>query len=297
MLRCPSCMVQAFSSYVEIAEHMHEKASESDAGHVMWLNRFISKDKGEIERIAGLLQDLFRTDSLKRWIIDWMVKRFYGEYPHPFVLDMQHPSRETLLGYAYEHHHFLKQWVKSCALIISKTEAEDIQRFEIDNILSEWHGFGSRMPSHHELLLRMGESYGADRGAIYTTVPINATSDAISFWDLVCREFSALEGIAAMHSLELIANRNLRKYGATCAYFDPAILTDGSVTRETVEFLREGYEADVAHSELALDLLEKHVKGEDDIYNCQAVFLASMEHFYDYLSARKERGDMFANKQ
>ena len=94
---------------------------------------------------------------------------------------MQHPSRKVLLGYAYERHHFLKQWVRSCSLILGNTENEDVQFFEIENILSEWFGIPGKQQAHHELLLRMGESYGATRADIYNTIPLNATKRAIAF--------------------------------------------------------------------------------------------------------------------
>jgi hypothetical protein len=43
-----------------------------------------------------------------------------------------------------------------------------------------------------------------------------------------------------MHSLELIANRNLKDYGAHIGYFDPKISKDGTISEEPVAFLREG---------------------------------------------------------
>ena len=56
----------------------------------------------------------------------------------PFIVAMQHPSRKVVLGYAYEHHHCLKQWVRSCSLIIGNTENEDVQFFEIENVFREF---------------------------------------------------------------------------------------------------------------------------------------------------------------
>ena len=56
---------------------------------------------------------------------------------------------------------------------------EDVQAFEIENIVSEWYGAGDNRPSHHELLLRMGESLGVSRDAIYKSEPLPATKRAI----------------------------------------------------------------------------------------------------------------------
>lgn len=106
-----------------------------------------------------------------------------------------------------------------------------------------------------------------------------------------------MEGMAATHSLELIANRRMREYGATIGYFDPVILRDGSVTRETVNFLDEGYEADVSHSEVALDLIVKYASRMNNEQEVQAVFFRSMEAFDNYLNARIEKGVMLENKQ
>ena len=123
------------------------------------------------------------------------------------------------------------------------------------------------------------------------------STNAISFWDHVSRTFPFYEGMTAMHSLELIANRNLKNYGASIGYFDPHILKDGSISKETVEFLREGYSADVSHSETALDLIDKYADTEDKKQNCMAVALKSMDEFSDYLMARLERGELLENKQ
>ena len=143
----------------------------------------------------------------------------------------------------------------------------------------------------------MGESYGATRSDIYNTVPLNATKRAIAIWDLTARSFPFYEGMAAMHSLELIANRNLKNYGARIGYFDPHILKDGSISKEAVDFLREGYSADVSHSETALALIDKYADTEDKKQNCMAVALRSMDEFSDYLLARLERGELLENKQ
>ena len=226
-----------------------------------------------------------------------MIMKFFGATPHPFITAMQHPSRKVLLGYAYEHHHFLKQWVRSCSLIIGNTENEDVQFFEIENILSEWFGIPDKQKAHHELLLRMGESYGATRTEIYNTIPLNSTKRAVAFWDMSARSLPFYEGMAAMHSLELIANRNLKDYGAHIGYFDPKILKDGTISEEAVAFLKEGYSADVSHSETALDLVDKYADTEDQKQNCMAVALRSMEEFSDYLLARLERGELIENKQ
>ena len=100
-----------------------------------------------------------------------------------------------------------------------------------------------------------------------------------------------------MHSLELIANRKMKEYGASIGYFDPVILRDGSVTRETVDFLREGYEADVSHSEVALALIAKYSSMLNLQQEVQAVFFRSIEEFDNYLNARIERGAILENKQ
>ncbi len=297
MLRCPACLNLDFSSYDHLSNHFLEMEKISNPEHIMWLNRYISTKKISQTELMKLLEEFFRSHKVKQWVISMMIKKFFGETPHPFIRAMQHPTKKVLLGYAYEHHHFLKQWVRSCSFIIGNTENEDVQFFEIENILSEWYGIPGKQKAHHELLLRMGESYGATRADIYNTSPLKATKRAISFWDYVSRTFPFYEGMTAMHSLELIANRNLRTYGASIGYFDPQILKDGSISKEAVEFLREGYSADVSHSETALDLIDKYADTADKKQNCMAVALKSMDEFSDYLMARLERGELLENKQ
>ncbi len=99
--------------------------------------------------------------------------------------------------------------------------------------------------------------------------------------------------MAAMHGLELIANRKLRSEGASIGYFDPVILKNNEIPEASKAFLREGYEADVEHSEKALGLVEKYsgqLKNTDDI---QATFLRSIDYFDRYLMARLERSRQF----
>ncbi|HLH85641.1 MAG TPA: iron-containing redox enzyme family protein, partial [Thermoplasmataceae archaeon] len=144
--------------------------------------------------------------------------------------------------------------------------------------------------------LRMAESYGLERGIILSSEPLPETRKAIETWNRIARDFTWQEGIAAMHTLELIANRNVKKYGSSKTYFAPEILTSGEITNEAKNFLREGYEADVSHSEKALDLLERNCRG-DLVQKCQAVALKSMDVFDNYLQARIRRGEMIENKQ
>lgn len=96
-----------------------------------------------------------------------------------------------------------------------------------------------------------------------------------------------------MHSLELIADRNLKNEGASIGYFDPTILSSGEVTEATKNFLREGYEADVEHSEEALDLVAKYSTQLAITENVQMTFLKSINAFDNYLMARLERGRQF----
>lgn len=296
MLRCPACLVLNYCDYNDLSKHILEMERDSNAEHIMWLNRNISSRKVPHAGLTHDLEDFFQANKVKQWIISVFIKKFFVDNHHPFIVAMQHPSKKVLLGYAYEHHHFLKQWVRSCSLIIGNTENEDVQFFEIENILSEWYGIPGKQKAHHELLLRMGESYGATRADIYNTSPLKATKRAISFWDHVSRTFPFYEGMTAMHSLELIANRNLRNYGARIGYFDPQILKDGSISKEAVDFLREGYSADVSHSETALDLIDEYADTDDKRQNCMAVALKSMDEFSDYLLARLERGELLENK-
>lgn len=296
-MRCPTCLLHIRGGYAELSDHIYNMLGKTDSNHIMWINRYVTRSRTSKKELEGLVKRVFETGDLKEWIIQKFIGKFFSKSPHQFLVKMQKPDRWTLLGYAYEHHHFLKQWVKSCSLIIANTDFEEIHHYEIDNIISEWHGEKGRFPAHHELLLKMGQSYGASLNDIYRTEPLEPTLHAIQTWDHICRNFSFVEGMAAMHSLELIANRKMKEYGASIGYFDPVILRDGSVTRETVDFLREGYEADVSHSEVALALIAKYSSMLNLQQEVQAVFFKSIEEFDNYLNARIERGAILENKQ
>ncbi len=261
----------------------------------MWLNRNITKTKTEAKDLSRLLGRFFEVgkDGLQGWVKQRFIEKFYGVRPHPFVLALQHPSRGILLGYVVEHQHFLRQWVRSCAFIMARTDATDVVMYELDNINTEFGGSGPDRPSHYELLLRMGESLGLDRRKVLGMLPLPDTSDAIRLWDNICREDHWVEAMVAMHGLELIANRNLSKDGASVHYFDPAILKTNRVTEATKAFLREGYEADVGHSEEALELAAKYASQLDIVEDVQATFMRSIDAFDRYLLARLERGRQF----
>ncbi len=261
----------------------------------MWLNRFVTNQKMSQQDLERALHRLF--DLKDKPVSDWMrkkfVERFFGVRPHPFVLALQHPSKRTLLGYVIEHQHFLRQWVRSCSYIMAKTDKTDATLYELDNINTEFGGFGPDKLSHYELLLRMGESLGMDRQEILSTTPLPDTEKAIDGWDDIAKKSHWVETMAAMHGLELIADRTLVDSGATLHYFEPSILdkSNNEVTEATKNFLREGYEADAGHSKEALDLVDKYSAEYSLAEDVQATFLSSIDLFYSYLMARLARGE------
>lgn len=302
-MKCPVCWEEFGSgAYEALAGHMYWEAERSDVGHVMWLNRSVTKAKTGRDELALLLSGYFDTSGLG--LVGWMkqrfVERFFGSRPHPFVVALQHPSRATLLGYVLEHQHFLKQWVRSCARIISKTDRDDAILYEMDNLNTEFVGYGPQRPSHYELLIRMGESLGMRREEILRTGPLPETERALKAWDRIANECHWVEAMAAMHGLELIANRNLKKEvkGATLGYFDPVILDAESreITEEAKAFLREGYEADVEHSEEALKLIDRYSSKLGIVGGVQAIFLCSIDNFSMYLMARLQRAQQIEGR-
>lgn len=292
-MKCPVCENEQ-ANYGSLAEHFIDLANKNDVGHVMWLNRNITKSKIEADLLEEKLEEFldYSAIGLKRWMINRFVQRFFGKKPHPFVLALQHPSRAVILGYVLEHQHFLKQWVKSLSWVIAKTDSEEVIKEEISNIVTEYYGSNGKK-SHFELLILMGESYGMDRAEILTTKPLPATSSALEFWQNIGMNRHWVETMAAMHSLELIANRDVKKYGATITYFDPSILNSNEITEEAKEFLYEGYEADVEHSEVPLEMVEKYAKQCGLEQDVQITFLRSIDKFDLYLSARLERAMRF----
>lgn len=295
MTKCAVCgTLFAQGDYGTLSRHFYDLAEKSDVEHVMWLNKNITKTKIESGVLEQRMAGYFDTHGdVKGWIKKRFIERFYGEKPHPFVLALQHPSKATLLGYVVEHQHFLRQWTRSCACIIAKTDQIDVTLYELDNINTEFGGYGSQKPSHYELLLRMGESLGIPREKILATPPLLDTKLALRTWNEIAEKDHWLETMAAMHSLELIADRNLKDDGASISYFDPSILSRNQVTEATKDFLREGYEADVEHSEEALDLIVKYTSQLGTTENVQATFLRSINAFDNYLMARLERGKQF----
>jgi pyrroloquinoline-quinone synthase len=270
-------------------------SDESDMPHIMWLNRNVTKerrDPGDLTQLLAAFLD-FQGLGLKNWIKKRFVERFYGRRPHPFILALQHPSRPVLMGYVLEHQHFLRQWVKSLSWIVIKAARDDVVVMELDNIATEFLGYGQDRPSHYELLLQMGESLGLNRPAILGTAPLPGTSASIATWNEIGEKRHWLEITAAMHSLELVASRTIVDDGARMPYFDPAILHSDEVTEATKAFLREGCEADVGHSEVPLGLVDAEAAKLGLVDDVQTTFLRSIDSFDRYLMARLERAAQY----
>lgn len=281
--------------YDGLSSHFYGFAEGSDASHIMWLNRNITKKKSGVGTLAHLFVRYFdiRDVGLPKWMKLRFIEKFYGPKPHPFVLSLQRPSKATLLGYVVEHQHFLRQWVRSCSSIMAKTDRIDVTLYELDNINTEFGGYGNDKPSHYELLLRMGESLGLNRRSVLEMQPLPDTRSAIQTWNEIAERDHWVEAMAAMHGLELVAHPNLKPEGASLGYFDPAILESDEITEATQKFLREGYEADVEHSEKALDLVTKYSGELRMTENVQVTFLKSIDAFDRYLMARLERAKQF----
>lgn len=294
MTKCPVCR-SAFpiGGYHELADHFLQRSAVSDPGHVRFLNQSVSRHRLASTELTERLVAVFQLppEGLAEWIRRRFAARFFGERLHPFVAALQHPSAATLVGYAVEHQHFLREWVRACAFVLAKTDRSDVSRYELENINTEFGGDGPETPSHYELLLRMAESYGIPRTTLLATPPLATTRRALAEWHSICESEHWVEAMAAMHSLELIADRTLVDHGATAHYFDPSILDGGSITPEAKAFLREGYAADVGHAGEALALVERYATELDRIEEVQGTVLRSIDLFDDYLGARLERAE------
>lgn len=296
MTKCPACR-EGFErgDYAALTQHFLAASDSSEPAHVRWLNQTIGLQRQDAPALQAAIEQVFALppEGLAAWIKQRFVARFFGERPHPFVAALQHPARSVLLGYAVEHQHFLRQWVRCCAFILARSGQPDVVLFEIDNIDTEFGGRGPDLPSHYELLLRMGESAGLSRAILLATPGLPTTERTLAEWHAICQEEHWVAAMAAMHSLELIAHRNLLPLGATVHYFDPTILEGGSISPAAQAFLREGYEADIGHSDAALALVERHAKSFGVVEDVQGVFLRSLDLFDDYLGARLERAEMY----
>ncbi len=296
MTKCPACLVGfARGDYPALSEHLVSRADESDPDHVRWLNQNITRKRTGAPDLVPALRAFFDVggSTLAGWVKQRFIVKFYGKSPHPFVVALQHPSRATLLGYVVEHQHFLRQWVRSCAFIMARTDESEVILYELDNLSTEYGGFGPDRVAHYELLLRMGESLGVDRTTVLATPPLPATRRSLERWNEMATREHWVSVLTAMHSLELIASRNLVDDGASVHYFDPSILSGTEITPAAQSFLREGYEADVGHSDDALALATRFATERDVLEDVQSVFLRSIDLFDDYLIARLERAGQF----
>ncbi|WP_337861205.1 hypothetical protein, partial [Ferroplasma sp.] len=171
----------------------------------------------------------------------------------------------------------------------------EIQNYELSNIISEFYG-SKRKKAHIELLLLIAEYYGIPREEIYKETPLQGTKFAIERWKKMALNCNWIQLMMAMHSLELIANSDLSRYGAKIDYFNPGILKNEEVPEPVKNFLREGYTKDVSHSFNALDLIEKYSQ-DYCIEDIQDACILSTYAFGIYLEARIKRGEIIENKQ
>ncbi len=206
---------------------------------------------------------------------------------------MQKPTKAVLLGYVLEHQHFLRNWARVLSIVAAKSDIDEVIRYEVENIAVEFLGWNKK-PSHYELLIRMGESLGMRREEILSTPPLHSTLSAIKTWRWIAENKSWVETMAAMHGLELVADKSLRKYGAKMHYFNLEILESTEYPQAVKDFLREGYEADEHHAGEALELVEKY--GDKLTETIQITLIKSFDTFAKYLSARLERAMMIDNK-
>ncbi|MCI4349636.1 MAG: iron-containing redox enzyme family protein [Thermoplasmata archaeon] len=295
MTKCPVCLRESEpSGFASLAKHLEAQADGSDSDHVRWLNQNVSRTKLGAPELTERLERFFdlKGAPLSEWIKRRFIARFYAEPAHPFVRALQHPSRATLLGYVVEHQHFLRQWVRSCAYIMARTDRPDVVLYELDNLNTEYGGTGAT-PAHYELLLRMGESLGVSREEILATAPLPATRAGIDGWNRIASTEPWPAALGAMHCLELIAHRDLVREGASSHYFDPGILQGTEISDAAKAFLREGYEADMGHAGQALALVERYAAELGVVPDVQAAVLRSIDLFDDYLIARLERGATF----
>ncbi|WP_292319236.1 C2H2 type zinc finger domain-containing protein [Caldisphaera sp.] len=290
---CPVCRFEA-DSWLDISDHIEKIANEkSDPQHVMWLNRNVSQKEIKKEELEAWLYNYFeKPESLSTWIRRRFIEKFYSDKPHPFMLAMQKPTRGILLGYVLEHRHFLQNWVKVLSLIVFNTDKEDVIKYELENISTEYLGINGK-PSHYELLIRMGESLGLSRQIIFSTDPLPLTKESIETWRHIALNRPWIETMAAMHSLEIAADRSNKNYGAKIHYFNTEILSSDKYSKEVKDFLREGYEADVGHAAEALNLIEKYADTRKSVENIKVTVLKSLEALDKYLFARLERAMQF----
>ena len=79
MAICPVCNLKFCNNdFLALSEHFTGKAKDSDALHVMWLNRNITKTKADKNSLELLFRNLY--DLNGAGIKSWIVNRFVSEY-------------------------------------------------------------------------------------------------------------------------------------------------------------------------------------------------------------------------
>src|SRR2546422_11425654 len=105
---------QKHDNFDDLAGHFVAEAGRSDAGHVMWLNRNITREKSDRKTLSKLLAGFFDLggNSLESWVNGGFFKKFNESGPIPFGLVWRDPSGATLLGKLFGTRDFPRQVVR-----------------------------------------------------------------------------------------------------------------------------------------------------------------------------------------
>ena len=95
MLRCPACLNLNYANYDDLAKHILEIEKNSNAEHIMWLNRNVSSKKLSHAELSEELEEFFQADRVKEWVISAMIKKFFSA-PYSFRFVFAINSRECI---------------------------------------------------------------------------------------------------------------------------------------------------------------------------------------------------------
>jgi pyrroloquinoline-quinone synthase len=176
-------------------------------------------------------------------------------------------TREDLSAYAGDYYHHVAAFPTYLSALHARLEDGEMRRALLRNLADE----EIEGRAHSELWLDFAEGMGADRDAVRTSPPMEAVSEAVTWFRNVAATGSRAEALAAFYAYESqvprvaeAKSKGLKeRYAAdrkTCGYFDLHKYADVEHSRVWGDLLAAELEAHPEQCEAALEAAESAAK-------------------------------------
>ena len=222
---------------------------------------------------------------------------WFGD-PPPFLRAMAvAPTMAIASAFVLEWTKFSRWFPRWVGAVMSNCDEFDVLAFEVENLMSEVVRDPAAGTNHYELLIRLGEGAGLQRGAIESHLPRPQSVDAFAHWDRMARQPDWLLGFAAINGLEILGDRNLaaRQPGRQGTGLDPGPWATTGIASEALEFFRVSDATDATHGNETVQLLARHTpEGRQD--EVVSVLRESMDQLRQMMTGLSELAEQIGKE-